>query len=86
MILITLITEIISKHIEWKTRMDGIKNAFKDYKSEAGKAIHTKEIIELEQLRNAYNNTKKNSSERLNLEARISNVMGQHLTGAKTNK
>lgn len=83
MILITLITEIISKLIEWKTRVDGIKNAFKDYKSEAGKAIHTKEIIELEQLRNAYNNTKKNSSERLNLEARISNVMGQHLTGAK---
>lgn len=63
-------------------RAKAIKNAYSDYKAEAAKAIHTREIIELESLQKEYNKTKKDSKERRELEKRIGDELGKHVTGA----
>ena len=83
MILITLVIELIAKFVEWRSKAEQIKNAFKDYRAEASKAVHTKEITELEELKRQYESTRKNSKERLDLEKRIGDVTGQHVTGEK---
>lgn len=83
MILISLVTELIAKFVEWKAKADQIKNAFKDYRAEASKAVHTREITELEELKQQYDHAKKNSRERLDLEKRIGDVTGQHVTGER---
>ena len=83
MILITLVTELIAKFVEWKSKAEQIKNAFKDYRAEASKAVHTREITELEELKRQYESTRKKSKERLDLEKRIGDVTGQHVTGEK---
>lgn len=83
MILITLVTELIAKFVEWKSKADSIRNSFRDYRNEAGKAVHTREIVELEELKQQYDHAKVNSRERLDLEKRIGEVTGQHVTGEK---
>lgn len=82
MILITIATELIAKFVEIYNRAKAIKNAYSDYKAEAAKAIHTREIIELESLQKEYNKTKKDSKERRELEKRIGDELGKHVTGA----
>lgn len=81
MILITLVTELIGKFYEWRTRVEQIKNSYKDYRAEASKATHTQEITELEKLKQQYDSTKKNSKERFDLEKRIGDLTGQRVTG-----
>lgn len=76
MILITLVTELIGKFYELYNRAQQIKNAYKDYKAEASKAVHTREITELESLQKQYNAAKKNSKERFDLEKRIGDLTG----------
>ncbi len=83
MILITLVTELIGKFYELYNRAQQIKNAYKDYKTEASKAVHTREITELESLQKQYNAAKKNSKERLDLEKRIGDLTGQKVTGER---
>ena len=83
MILITVVTELIGKFVEWYQKMQQIKNAYKDYKSEASKAVHTREITELESLKQQYNAAKKNSKERFDLEKRIGDLTGQKVTGER---
>ena len=87
MILITLVTELIGKFVEWYQKTQQIKNAYKDYRAEASKAVHTREITELESLKQQYNAAKKNSKERFDLEKRIGDLTGQKVTGeANINK
>lgn len=87
MILITLVTELIGKFYELYNRAQQIRNAYKDYKAEASKAVHTREITELESLKQQYNAAKKNSKERFDLEKRIGDLTGQKVTGeANINK
>ena len=83
MILITLVTELIGKFYELYNRAQQIKNAYKDYKAEASKAVHTREITELESLQKQYNAAKKNSKERFDLEKRIGDLTGQKVTGER---
>lgn len=84
MILITLVTELIAKFVEWKTKAEQIKNAFKDYRAEASKSVHTREITELESLKQQYNAAKRNSRERFDLEKRIGDLTGQKVTGERS--
>ena len=87
MILITLVTELIGKFYELYNRSQQINNAYKDYRTEASKAVHTREITELESLQKQYNAAKKNSKERFDLEKRIGDLTGQKVTGeANINK
>ena len=87
MILITVVTELIGKFYEWYQKTQQIKNAYKDYRTEANKAVHTREITELESLQKQYNAAKKNSKERFDLEKRIGDLTGQKVTGeANINK
>ncbi len=81
MILITLVTELIAKFVEWYNKTQQVKNAYKDYRTEANKAVHTTEITELEELKRQYNAAKKNSKERFDLEKRIGDLTGQKVTG-----
>lgn len=81
MILITLVTELIAKFVEWRSKAEQIRNAFKDYRAEASKSVHTKEITELESLKQQYNAAKRNSKERFDLEKRIGDLTGQKVTG-----
>lgn len=81
MILITLVTELIGKFYEWYQKTQQIKNAYKDYRAEANKAVHTREITELESLQKQYNAAKKKSKERFDLEKRIGDLTGQKVTG-----
>ena len=83
MILITIVTELIAKFVELRQRAEQIKNAYKDYKAEASKAMHTREIIELEGIKKQYNDAKQNSKERFGLERRIGDLTGQKVTGEK---
>lgn len=83
MILITLVTELIGKFYELYNRSQQIKNAYKDYRTEANKAVHTREITELESLQKQYNSAKKNSKERFDLEKRIGDLTGQKVTGER---
>ncbi len=83
MILITLVTELIGKFYELYNRSQQIKNAYKDYRTEASKAVHTREITELESLQKQYNAAKKNSKERFDLEKRIGDLTGQKVTGER---
>lgn len=83
MILITLVTELIGKFYELYNRSQQIKNAYKDYRTEASKAVHTREITELESLKKQYNAAKKNSKERFDLEKRIGDLTGQKVTGER---
>jgi tape measure domain len=84
MILITLVTELIGKFVEWYNKTQQIKNAYKDYRAEANKAVHTREITELENLKQQYNAAKKNSKERFDLEKRIGDLTGQKVTGEQS--
>ena len=83
MILITLVTELIGKFYELYNRSQQIKNAYKDYRTEASKAVHTREITELESLQKQYNAAKKNSKERFDFEKRIGDLTGQKVTGER---
>lgn len=83
MILITLVTELIGKFVEWYQKMQQIKNSYKDYKTEASRAVHTREITELESIKQQYNAAKKNSKERFDLEKRIGDLTGQKVTGER---
>lgn len=84
MILITLVTELVAKFVELRNKAEQIKNAYKDYRAEANKAVHTREITELESLKQQYNAAKKNSRERFDLEKRIGDLTGQKVTGEQS--
>ena len=83
MLIFTILTEIISKISEIIDAQSSLKNVARDYATELAKATHTKEINQLERLKKQYNDAHTSAKQRTILEGKISEVIGQHVKGAK---
>ena len=80
MIVITIITELISKFMEIRGQIAQVKKSWEDYKNGAKMAVHTQEIEQLQTLQGLYNKAKGSTKEQRIYQDQINSLLGTQFT------